>query len=218
MSLKSFFQKFLSVRLWLNCLGMIVLALGIIIGGVAYLNVYTHHGETVKVPDVVGKNITSVKKQFGGLGIKVEVIDTSYIKTLPADIILQQSIKPGSIVKPGRIVQVTINSARPLAIVLPDIADNSSYREAVSTLRGLGFSLTEPKYVAGDRDWVVGIEAAGKTCKAGQRVASDVPITLVVGDGRVFEEYNGNDSLEYAINGDLYSEPDPLLEGEGNAE
>ena len=65
---------------------------------------------------------------------------------------------------------------------------------------------------------MVGIEAAGKTCKAGQRVASDVPITLVVGDGRVFEEYNGNDSLEYAINGDLYSEPDPLLEGEGNAE
>ena len=29
----------------------------------------------------------------------------------------------------------------------------------------------------------------------------DVPLTLIVGDGNVQDEYNGNDSLDYVING-----------------
>ncbi|MBR1712681.1 MAG: PASTA domain-containing protein [Alloprevotella sp.] len=206
MDVKKFFQKAFSGYLWGNCLGVLVVASLLLIGFIWFLNIYTHHGKTVVVPNVVGKNVRVVENQFASMGIKLEVIDTGYIKTLPADIILQQSIKGKTVVKPGRIVLVTVNAAHAMALALPDLADNSSYRDAESKLRLMGFKVTAPKYTSGDRDWVYSIEAGGKPRKAGERITVDIPLTLVIGDGRVYEEYNGNDSLDYAINGDMYAD------------
>ena len=115
-------------------------------------------------------------------------------------------------VKPGRVVFVTVNAAHAMMLALPDLADNSSYRDAESKLRLMGFKVTAPKYTSGDRDWVYSIEAGGKPRKAGERIAVDIPLTLVIGDGRVFEEYNGNDSLDYAINGDIYADEELIDE------
>ncbi|MBR1593263.1 MAG: PASTA domain-containing protein [Alloprevotella sp.] len=196
MTSREFFRKSFSGYLWGNCLGMLVLA-ALLMGGVAwFLEDYTHHGETIEIPNVVGKNVRAVESQFEQLGLKLEVVDTGYIKTLPADIILQQTVKPGTVVKPGRSILVTVNAAHAQALALPDLADNSSYREAESKLKAMGFHLTAPKYTSGDRDWVYGLEANGRPVRTGERIAVDVPITLVIGDGHVYEEYNGGDSTE----------------------
>lgn len=198
MTSKDFFRKTFSGYLWGNCLGMVVLA-ALLAGGAAwFLDKYTHHGETVKVPNVVGKNVRAVENQFEQLGLILEVVDTGYIKTLPADIILQQVVKPGTVVKVGRQVLVTVNAAHAQTLALPDLADNSSYREAESKLKAMGFRLTAPKYTSGDRDWVYSLEAEGRALRVGERVAVDVPITLVIGDGHIYEEYNGNDSADTA--------------------
>lgn len=203
MTLKVFFRKIFSPYLLGNCLGMIVLGAALLFGAERFINWYTHHGETTKVPNFVGKNVNVGIDQGEAIGLELEVTDTGYIRTLPPDIILQQSTPAGDVVKPGRIIYVTINAAHAMAIALPDVADNSSYREAVVQLESLGFKCTAPKYTAGDRDWVYGIEAAGKSCKAGDRISVDTPLTLIVGDGKVYEEYNGNDSIDYARNGDM---------------
>lgn len=198
MTSREFFRKSFSGYLWGNCLGMLVLA-ALLMGGVVwFLGYYTYHGKTIEIPNVVGKNVRAVESQFEQLGLVLEVVDTGYVKTLPADIILQQTVKPGTVVKPGRQILVTVNAAHAQTLALPDLADNSSYREAESKLKAMGFRLTAPKYTSGDRDWVYGLEAGGRTLKAGERVAVDVPITLVIGDGHVYEEYNNGDSMGVA--------------------
>lgn len=209
MAISNFFKKLFSKYLWGNCLMMIILFGLIIFASFFLLDLYTNHGEKIKVPNVVGKNVRLAENNLNDLGIELTVIDTGYIKSLPADIILQQDLQVGSTVKPGRILHVTVNAAHAMSVMLPDLADNSSYREAELRLRSKGFKLTAPKYIAGDRDWVYSIEANGKPCKAGERIYIDQPLTLVIGDGNIYEEYNGNDSLDYKINGS--SLPDSLF-------
>lgn len=208
MTAKEFFRKAFSGYLWGNCLGMVVFVAVLLFGAFFFMNFYTNHGVSVKVPNVVGKNVNVVEDQFRDLGLDLLVVDTGYVKTLPADIILRQTVRPGALVKPGRVVQVTINSAHAKTLALPDVADNSSYRDAESQLKVMGFRLTEPKYTAGDRDWVYSVEMNGKVVRAGDRIPVDQPITLVVGDGRVFEVFNGDDSLDHVLNADMYEMDD----------
>lgn len=212
MTFKEVLKKISGSVVWGNCLGLVLASLVFLLGTVWFMHFYTRHGQTVKVPNVVGKNVRVVADQFEDLGLEVIVVDTGYIRTLPPDIILHQGIKAGSIVKPGRKMLVTINAAHAMAVVMPDLADNSSVRAAESKLRALGFKLTAHKYTHGDRDWVYGVEAGGKPCKAGDRIYVDTPITLVVGDGHVFEEYSGNDSLDYIVNSDFYYSGDSLID------
>lgn len=212
MTLKEFCRKIFSPYLIGNCLGMVVLGGLFVFGTIYFIDWYTNHGVEAKVPNLVGKNVNVGIDQCDALGLEVEVADTGYIRTLPPDIILQQSTPAGDVVKPGRIIYVTINAAHALAIALPDVADNSSYRDAVAQLEALGFKCTAPKYTAGDRNWVYGIQAGGKDCKAGDRVSVDTPITLIVGDGKVYEGYNGNDSLDHALNGDMNALSDDDIE------
>ena len=209
MSITTFFKKIFSKYLWKNCLAMLIIFAIFIFAAFFFLDIYTNHSKKVKVPNMVGKNIRLAESRLNDLGLEITVIDTGYIKTLPADIILQQDLQVGSFVKPGRILHVTINAAHAMAVALPDLADNSSFREAELRLRAKGFKLTAPKYIAGDRDWVYSIEVNGKPCRAGERIYVDQPLTLVIGDGNIFEEYNGNDSIDYSINGS--SLPDSLF-------
>ena len=85
---------------------------------------------------------------------------------------------------------------------MPNIADNCSRREAEARLRGLGFKNIRTEYTVGYRDWVSEMKVDGKRAMPGTRVSVTTLITLVVGDGSLEEEFNGNDSLDYEIFGD----------------
>ena len=201
MTIKEFFKKVCSKSIIGNMLAMLLLTVLLIVGDSSFLVIYTHHGQEVTVPDLRGKSYDVAVAELNDMGLKAEVRDTGYVRTLPPNSVLDQSIRPGEKVKAGRIIEFTINAASARAVAIPDIADNCSLREAEAKLRVMGFKLTAPKYVTGDKDWVYGIEVNGRNVVKGQRVSVDVPLTLVVGDGNVQDEYNGNDSLDYVING-----------------
>ena len=46
---------------------------------------------------------------------------------------------------------------------VPDIMDNSSLRQAEAKLRALGFRVTEPEYISGEKDWVYSVTYKGRT-------------------------------------------------------
>jgi len=204
MRIKEFFGKLFGFYLWGNCLGMILLVVLLVLGVGWELDWYTHHGETAKVPLLIGQNYDTMKGKLKTIGLNVEVTDTGYVPTLAADIITQQDVEKGKIVKVGRTIHVTINSRHPKAVALPDLVDNSSYREALSQLRALGFKVRAPKLVSGEAEWVYGIEVGGKNRNAGDRVSLSDSVTLLIGDGHVYEEYTGNDSIDYSTNPNLY--------------
>lgn len=180
-----------------NCLGMATLAIALVVGIFVFIHFYTHHGEEIEVPNVCGQSIDVATRKLEALGLRVEVSDTGYVAAKAADEVLEQSIAPNTKVKQMRLVRLTINSATPRQITLPDIADNCSAREAEFKLRNLGFKLTPPEYITGDKDWVYGIKVRGRQVNAGDRVSVMQPLTLVLGKGGNEDEFNGNDTLDY---------------------
>jgi len=208
MTVAEFFKKTFSRVLIGNCLGVVAASIALVFATLLLIDLYTNHGKEVEVPDICGINETVAKKKLKAVGLKMEVVDTGYVDRAAPYIVLEQSIRPGEKVKPGRIVKITVNANGPRLIALPDVADNSSRREAEDKLKVLGFKLGATEYVMGDPDWVLGIKVNGRSVQAGTKVSVNTPITLVVGAGGIEDEYNGNDSLDYILNAPEEEEED----------
>lgn len=184
---KNFFGKFLSTYLWGNIWAILIVVLLLCFGLKYGIDFYTHHGEAIVVPNLVHKSYAEAEKIMDDLDLEMVVTDTNYVKTLPPDCILEQSIVPGKRVKSGHIMYVTINAASAPTLIIPDIIDNSSLREAQLKLMSMGFRLAEPEYVPGEKDWLYGIKVNGRNVVAGQKVPLDAKLVLVAGDGLIDE-------------------------------
>lgn len=191
MRLSKYLEKIPGFFIGFNCLGIMLLGAVMIAGGYYALQYYTHHGESVTVPDVRGKSAKEAMRILNDAGLGVEVSDTDYVATKRADIILEQSLSAGQVVKPGRVVHLTINASRPLPVPLPDIADNSSRRQAEAQLHAMGFDSIRVEWIDGEREWVYAVKVSGKELKAGEKVSTGSPIALVVGNGQNTESYKG---------------------------
>ncbi len=188
---------------WWNVLGMVMVIVIAVLGVNIWLSSYTHHGKTVTVPDVCKMSRKNAQSLVEMNGLHMVVNDTSYNRRLPADCILAQSPEADAVVKEGRIVYVTVNSDSSPSLVIPDIINNCSLREAEARLSAMGFKLLEAKRVRGERDWVVGLEARGQMLKAGDRVSIEMPLRIHAGIGTAETEMDGS-----ADNGDDFSNAD----------
>jgi|GEM_PF-85601 len=183
MKVTTFLKKIFSPYLWLNFIAMAALIVLLAWGVKNGLDLYTHHGESIQVPNVVGKKFEDARKLLDAKDLVIEVVDSGYNKKKPADCVLAQYPDPSNVVKPGHVIYVTINSASSPTIVLPDVVDNSSFREAEARLSSMGFKLLQPQLVHGEKDWVYGIVCRGKKVHAGDRIPVDQGLTLQIGDG-----------------------------------
>lgn len=217
MTLSTFLKKIFSPILFGNCLGMMLVSALLVFGCFSLMQCYTNHGETVSVPDIRGRKLDEVQKKLEAIGLRCEVVDTGYIDTFVGDVVLEQNIRPGTRVKTGRIISLTVNAASARAITLPALAENSSRREAEAKLRALGFKYLRVEYTPGDKDWVYFLKVNGNVVAGGTRVSVVTPVTLVVGDGAVEDEFNANDSLDYEYFAPDDAQDDELLEDGGGA-
>ncbi len=168
---------------WWHVAGMALVLLVFYIGVKMWLGNYTRHGEEIVVPNMVNMNYDNAKELADMDGLQIVVNDTGYNRSLPANCILAQDPVADSKVKKGRKVYVIVNSDSSPTLVIPDIVNNCSLREAESRLMALGFKLLSPKRVRGERDWVVGLEARGRMLKTGDRVSVEMPLRIHVGYG-----------------------------------
>lgn len=183
MNVSEFVDKFKSKYLWKN-LGAMALVVFVLLVGLKFgLDLYTHHGESIVIPDVRHKTFDEAKDMLNDLGLEVQVVDTGYIKSLPPDAVLQQMPEAGMKVKSGRIIYLTINGSDSPVLTLPDVIDNCSYREAKAKLTTMGFKVGEPQYIPGEKDWVYGIKCKGRNIAVGDRVSVDDVLVLQVGNG-----------------------------------
>lgn len=180
---KEFLNKFKSTYLWANLLGMVLVIVLIVMGVKFGMDTYTHHGEAIAVPDVRRRSFDEAERLLKQLGFNVEVVDTGYVKTLPADAVLELSPEAGSKVKSGRTIYLTINASDSPVLTLPDVIDNCSFREAQAKLTAMGFLVGDPQYITGEKDWVYGVKCNGKSLNAGARVSIEDKVVLQVGSG-----------------------------------
>lgn len=193
MTLSEFFGKFRSWSLWGNLVAMAATVVVLAVGVKWSIDIYTHHGESIAIPRLVHKNIADAETIADNLHLKIEVVDTGYVKHLPAGCILEQSPDAGERVKSGHVIYVTINAAQSPTITLPDVIDNSSLREAMAKLTAMGFKLGPPQFVAGEKDWVYGILVNGRHVVYGDKVPVDAKLIIQVGNGM----RDLNDSVNY---------------------
>ena len=196
MKTSEFFGKLKSMYFWGNILAMIIVVAGVCWGTSFAIDIYTHHGESVAIPNIKQKSFADAEHILADAGLSVVVSDTGYVKSLPPDCILEQSPAAGSHVKTGHVIYVIVNASRSPEISLPDIIDNSSLREAMAKLTAMGFKLTQPQLVPGATDRVVGVVAGTPQLQAGDKVAVDTAITIQVGNGQL----SADDSINFIDN------------------
>ncbi len=183
MTIKEFFSFKTNKFFWLNIVAMIVVAVVMIFGVLRWLDVYTHHGETVVVPDVKGMTVKEAAKMFRNHGLVYVISDTRYVKDKAAGIILELKPEVGEKVKEGRTIYLTVNTLDVPLRVIPDVADNSSLRQAQAKLLNAGFKLNQIELVNGEKDWVYGVKYQGRQLTAGEKIPMGSSLTLMVGDG-----------------------------------
>lgn len=181
------FKEFFSFKnnrfFWINLVLMLIVVIAAPLVTLQWLDSYTLHGEAVVVPDVKGMNVSQAKDILSKQQLKSAVVDSSYVKGTAPGAILEQNPSGGSKVKEGRTVYLTINADSAPQVAMPDVMDNSSLRQAEAKLRALGFKLTEPEYINGEKDWVYSVKYRGRELKAGEKIPSEALVTLTVGNG-----------------------------------
>ena len=183
MTIKEFFSFRKNKYLWVNIIAMVVVVFVLIFVVLKGLDIYTRHGEAVVVPDVKGMGVTEAEKVFRNKGLTCIVADSSYVKTLPAGSILEYNPVAGQKVKEGRTIYLTINALNIPLMTVPDVADNSSLRQAEARLLASGFKLAQIQYVPGEKDWVYGVKYKGRQLATGDKVPNGSTLTLMVGNG-----------------------------------
>ena len=193
MKASEFFRKITSGFLWANLFAMALIVVLICVGVKYGLDFYTHHGESITIPNVKNKSLKDGQNIFEGVGLVVHVSDTGYVKSLPPGCVLEQSPEAGERVKSGHLVYVTVNALKTPTLTMPDLIDNSSLREAMAKLTAMGFKLAMPQFVPGEKDWVYGVLVGGKSVVTGSKISVEDSLVIQVGNGMRY----ASDSVNY---------------------
>ena len=173
---------------------MMAVVILLLFGVLKWLDVYTRHGEAVVVPDVKGMTVGEAEMLLRNHGLVCVFSDSNYVKNKPAGSILELNPSAGQKVKEGRTIYLTINTLDVPLRLVPDVADNSSVRQAQAKILAAGFKLSENELISGEKDWVYGVKYKGRQLNMGDKVPVGATLTLLVGDGET--QVQDSDSLE----------------------
>jgi len=196
-----------------SSLRSLLASIGIMLGilfftAIAYFYIYlphvTNHGETITVPDMIGKKIVDVKDYLAHHDLRFVVSDSSYSEKYAPLTILQQFPKAGAYVKKGRILYLTVNRITPPTLPLPDLTENFSLTGAELIIRSNELKRGRVFYKASPfMNLVLEMRYEGKVVAPNTRVPKGAVIDLVVGDGQGPADFSlGNvvgDSYETAL-------------------
>lgn len=207
MTIKEFFSFKENRYFWVNIIGMVVAFFVLIFIVVKGLDIYTHHGDAVEVPDVKGMSLGEARLMLHNHGLESVVVDSSYVKTMPAGCVLELLPAAGQSVKEGRTIYLTVNTGLAPLYVVPDVADNSSARQARARMLAAGFKLTEDESIPGEKDWVYGVKYNGRELQHGEKVPAGAMLTLLVGNGG--HAVADDDSLDVDVDDDVLQTTTP---------
>ena len=171
----------------LHVLIMIAAATLLIVITFRWMQSYTRHGQYITVPDVSGMYEEEAGNALAAAGLRYEVSDYKFDKSMVEGGVIEQNPKAGAFVKQERKIYLTLNSGKEPVKAVPDLADNSSLRAAESQLRAAGFKLSPTVYVNGDLDWVYEIRYRGEKIDAGTEIPEGSVLTIVAGNGNPVE-------------------------------
>ncbi len=184
MGLKKYFKGKSGVLFWFNVILALAVLIGVPLAAFYSLNSLTHHGEKITVPNVVNVDAYQATETLKKEGLLCIIGDSTYSPGHKPGAILEQTPAAGSVVKSGRIVYLTINlNGKPL-VAMPDLVNNSSFREAEAKLKALDFKLSPVEEITGyPKGLVIGIKQGTREVHKGDMISTERALTLLVGAG-----------------------------------
>ncbi len=164
-----------------NLLGAVLLMLLLLLGAKVLLNVITDHGESISVPDFTGMSLTEATREARNAGLRVEVIDSIYVRRMEKGAVYAQNPKAGNQVKKGRRILLTTNAINAKKVGVPNLV-GYSMRQAKAELSSRGLALGKLIYVEDmATNNVLRQLYHNRQVPAGKQVESGSAIDLVVG-------------------------------------
>ncbi|PID94907.1 MAG: hypothetical protein CSA89_00115 [Bacteroidales bacterium] len=179
--MKSIIGFFKSKVLWLNLLVAILLFVLILIVTFWGIKKYTRHGESIKVPNLIGLYENEALEILKQADLQIDIVDSVHLRTAEQGVIIEQTPKADSRVKGDRIIFVTINAKMKKQVAIPNLL-YLSQRQATYTLQSLGFVVGNVNIVPSEyADMVIGINCDGKELSVGDKIPDGSTLSLTVG-------------------------------------
>lgn len=164
-------------------IAVVVISLAVLFFFHVYLPSYTNHLESVTVPNLEGIHMSELEDFLLKRDLRYEVNDSGYSEKFPALTILKQYPKPGSKVKEGRKIFVSVNRIKPPTVPVPELLDRS-LRNAEAVLASNELKRGTITYKPSQfLNLVLDMSVNNKPIKAGDRIDKGSTIDLIVGDG-----------------------------------
>lgn len=174
---KGFFSNWI-VR---NLLIAFVLVVVLIVGAMVFLNVVTKHNQVLVVPDFSNMTVAEAEAAAAQVGMRVEVTDSVFAKRMRKGAVRDQNPAPGSKVKEGRRITLTINALSAKKVTMPNLV-GLSMRQAVAELQSRGLVLGKLVYVEDLATNNVLKQIRGnREIEPGRTIETETVIDLVVG-------------------------------------
>lgn len=177
-------KKMTFKKVTINLLAMLAVVIIVPAIVLAWLDCYTNHGESCRVPDVCGMQLDEAKELLRGRNLDLEIVDYKYKKGAAENEVVEQRPAADALVKEGRKIMLVMNSLNKPMVTLPSVTDNCSLREAEARLKATGFVISGVLYQDGEKDWVYSVLCGGKELYNGESVARGSNLVLVVGNGK----------------------------------
>lgn len=178
------FTKFLKSKfVWGNVLAAVVLFVIVLFLLSLWLKSYTHHNEKVEVPDLTGNYIEEAEITLQNLGLKYEIIDSVYLRTLKPGEIAEQTPAPHTYVKKNRTIYITTNRRTRISKTIPiDNLVEISPRQAQSSLRNLGFNADSIQYIPAEHNSTINILYNGEPVTAYTKIPDGASLIIIAGE------------------------------------
>jgi len=159
----------------------VVIAIFLLLITMFFIRVYTHHGESLTVPDFSGMMKEQVLDILKQNELNYQVTDSLYVtEEMPGTVIGQFPVK-GSHVKSGRTIFFTICARKPEQVLMPKLTD-ISLRQAMNILSRVGLNVGTITYVPSEYTNLVLAQKRGiEDIEQGSKINKGTEIDLTVG-------------------------------------
>ncbi len=167
----------------MNLLYIILVAVFLGWAVMLFLDFWTFHGEERVVPDAKNVPLYTAANNIEHAGLHAVVTDSIYDSYVRPGTVVEQTPIPGSRIKKGGAVYLTIVAFTPKMVTVPDFY-NVSVRQARSLLEGLGIKEVREELVPSEYGGLVlGARFNGVSLRPGARIPVSAIVTLEVGTG-----------------------------------
>ncbi len=160
-----------------------VLAIILVLIILKMINIFTRHGQSIAIPNFTGLYYNELDKNEEFSKFVFTIADSIYDPTKEKGTIISQDPAPGSRVKSGRQVYITVVSINPEQVAMPNLVD-LTLRNATSLLETYGLKAGRLSYVPDiAKNAVIEQKFKGQNIAVGKMINKGSTIDLVLGLG-----------------------------------